>query len=108
MYKLILLIAISCFVACNNTNNTSAGNADSANRTTSALPKDSLSKVATFSFVDGCMDNFRVALGEAKAYAFCKCMYNQLKAQNPGADSVAIEELAMDTARVNRLAAKCQ
>jgi hypothetical protein len=54
------------------------------------------------------MDNFRVALGEAKAYAFCKCMYNQLKAQNPGADSVAIEELAMDTARVNRLAAKCQ
>ena len=107
MYKLFLLLIISSLMACNNASTTRERATDSA-KTTAGLPNDSLAKEATFSFVDGCMQNFRVALGEAKAYAFCKCMYNQLKAQNPGADSIAIEELAMDTARVAKLAANCR
>ena len=107
MYKFLFLFAISFLLACNNSATTKETKGDSA-ITSSGLPADSNAREATFSFVDGCMQNFRIALGEPKAYAFCKCVYNQLKAQNPGADSIAIEELAMDTARVAKLAANCR
>ncbi len=107
MQKMILLIIAGFLFACNNSNTTTGNNADSAKKT-AGLPKDSLAREATFSFVDGCMQNFRIALGEAKAYAFCKCVYDQLKTQNPGADSIAIEELATDTARVAKMAANCR
>lgn len=107
MYKLLILFFMATLVACNNSSTTKEKNNDSA-KTTAGLPTDSLAKEATFSFVDGCMQNFKIALGEAKAYAFCKCVYDQLKAQNPGADSLAIDELASDTARVAKLAAKCR
>jgi hypothetical protein len=106
MYKLLLLLVIGSLLACNNSG--TKEKKDNAATTSSCLPADSNARAATFSFVDGCMQNFRIALGEPKAYAFCKCVYNQLKEQNPKADSLLIEELALDTARVAALAAKCR
>ena len=110
MYKLLLVLFSLSLFACNNSGNEKSNTttATTTTATTPGLPADSNARAATFSFVDGCMDNFRIALGEPKAYAFCKCIYNQIKTENPGADSVAIEELARDTARVSRMAAKCR
>jgi hypothetical protein len=108
MQKLFILAAICFFAACGNNNNRQSTNNSDQQTANTGIPKDSVAKAATFSFVDGCMDNFRIALGEAKAYAFCKCIYNQIKAQNPTADSLQVEELARDTALVRRVAASCQ
>ena len=105
MYKVFLLLFTACLFACNNSGKE---NKSTTTTTSAGLPADSNARAATFSFVDGCMDNFRIALGEPKAYAFCKCIYNQIKTENPNADSVLIEELARDTARVARMAAKCR
>lgn len=109
MYKWILPVALILFTACGNANNSDRKdtNASSKNSST-ALPADSMARVATFSFIDGCMQNARITLGDEKAFAFCKCIYDQLRAQNPNADSVAIEELATDTARVAKMAANCR
>ena len=107
MNKLILLAVAGFFVACNNSDTAKKKNADTAKKT-NGIPADSVAKDATFSFIDGCMQNARITLGDQKAYAFCKCIYNQLKAQNPGADSIDIEELARDTATVNKIAATCR
>jgi|GEM_PF-2628252 len=108
MYKIIFVLLAGWLLACNNDKNTGRTNTDQATTTTSALPKDSVARVATFSFIDGCMDNAKLTLGDQKAFAFCKCIYNQIKAENPAADSVQIEQLAMDTARVAKMAANCR
>ena len=108
MYKWILPIAIGLLFACNNSDNTSKNRTEAPAKSSAALPADSLEREATFNFIDGCMQNARVTLGDEKAFAFCKCIYDQLKARNPGADSVAIEELARDTATVTRMAASCR
>lgn len=95
-------------LACNN-NKSGRDTANNASTTApTALPKDSVARVATFSFIDGCMDNAKLTLGDEKAFAFCKCIYSQIKAENPAADSVQIEQLAMDTARVAKMAANCR
>ena len=107
MYKLIQVLFASCLFACNNSGTTKDKRADSSKQAT-GLPADSLAREATFSFIDGCMQNARLTLGDQKAFAFCKCIYDQLKAQNPGADSIDIEALARDTATVGKMAANCR
>ena len=107
MYKILFLLVLLSFAACKNADSNKSDNADSAKRST-GLPTDTVAKEATFSFIDGCMENAKLTLGDQKAFAFCKCIYNQLKAQNPGADSIVLNELAMDTARVARMAAACR
>jgi hypothetical protein len=106
MYKIIFLLFAGWLLACNNDKNT--GRAADEPAKTTGLPKDSVAREATFSFIDGCMENAKLTLGDQKAFAFCKCIYEQFKAQNPGADSVQIEALAMDTARVAKMAAACR
>ena len=108
MLKCILPIALCLLVACNNSENKGKDSTNSVTRSSVALPADSLEREATFSFIDGCMQNARVTLGDQKAFSFCKCIYDQIKAKNPGADSVAIEELARDTASVTKMAASCR
>ena len=109
MHRLFVLLAFFFFAACSNNNGRQSASGDSAIQTTATgLPKDPVAREATFNFVDGCMDNFRLALGEAKAYAFCKCIYGQIQAENPAADSVEVEQLALDTARIARMAEKCR
>jgi len=106
MYKLLLILCIGCFFSCKNSSSTK-DKSDSANNS-SVIPADSNARVATFNFIDECMLNAKITLGDQKAYAFCKCIYAQLKAQNPGADSIAIEGLATDTARIAKMAANCR
>lgn len=107
MNKLILFLIAGFLLACNNSS-TSDSSKNNTAPTNTGLPTDSLAREATFSFIDGCMENAKLTLGDQKAYAFCKCIYDQLKVQNPTADSLAIEELAMDTARIAKMAANCR
>lgn len=109
MHKLFILLAVCFLTACNNSNNPQSANGVSASQTTTnGISKDPVARRAKFTFIDDCMQNARITLGDQKAYAYCKCIYEQLKAQNPGADSVEIEELALDTARIVRMAEKCR
>jgi hypothetical protein len=108
MQKLFALLTIVLLAACSNNNNRQSTTNEAAADAPIGLPKDSVARDATFSFIDGCMQNARLTLGDAKAYAYCKCIYGQLQAENPDADSVAIEQLALDTARLARMAAKCR
>lgn len=108
MHRLIILLAISFLGACSNNNDRESPNANSTTQANSGLPKDSTARVATFNFIDECMQNARLTLGVQKAYAYCKCIYGQLQAENPDADSIQIEQLALDTARIIRMAEKCR
>lgn len=106
MYKLFLILFIGCLVSCDNSSS-KKDKADSP-KVLQGIPADSNARVATFNFIDECMNNAKITLGDQKAYAFCKCIYAQLKAENPGADSIAIEGLATDTARIAKMAANCR
>lgn len=117
MQKILILLTVAAALACNNDSDSRSDRGERSDRsdrearstqTANGLPRDSLSRVATFSFIDGCMENARLTLGQEKAYAFCKCIYNQIKNENPDADSVEIESLAQDTARVAKMAEECR
>lgn len=107
MHKLILAFVASCLLACNNSTTTKEKSGDPVKRS-AGLPVDSVARVATFSFIDGCMENAKLTLGDQKAYAFCKCIYDQLEAENPGADSIQLNDLGLDTARIAKMAANCR
>jgi len=106
MQKIFLFLFVAALFACNNSSR--SGRASDSTKKTAGLPSDSMAREATFSFIDGCMENSKLTLGDQKAFAFCKCIYDQLKAQNPGADSLEIDRIAMDTARLAKMAANCR
>ena len=106
MQKIFLFLFVAALVACNNSSQ--SGRASDSTKKTAGLPSDSMAREATFSFIDGCMENSKLTLGDQKAFAFCKCIYDQLKAQNPGADSLEIDRIAMDTTRLAKMAANCR
>ncbi len=59
-------------------------------------------------FVDACVENSKQRLGEAKAYATCKCIYDQVKQKNPSGDSAAMDAILADTTQIAAMAAKCK
>ena len=103
MRKLFFPFLAVAFFACNSpsTSSKSSGTAGTA-----PLATDSASKVEQLSFIDGCVENSKLTLGEQKAYAFCKCMYEQIQAKYPNIDSAGIARL--DTATVAQMAAGCR
>ena len=104
MYKIIIFSAlVFSFSACNDSKTRS----ESANKPT-ALPVDSTTREASFNFIDACIENSKLTLGEQKAFVFCKCIYSQLQTQNPGMDSVKLNAMLADTARVSKMAANCR
>lgn len=106
IYKLISLCAIVFLVACNNTS--TPGEKNESSKKGATLPADSMSREALFSFVDGCVANAKLTLGEEKAFGFCKCMYDQLRKDNPDVDSVKLYALVNDTAQAAKMAANCR
>lgn len=105
MRKLFVLVFIVSLFACNNSSQ-SANKESEAPAATTPVATDSASKVAQLSFIDGCVENSKLTLGEQKAFAFCKCMYAQIEAKYPNLDSAGIARL--DTATIARLAASCR
>src|SRR4051812_17907011 len=102
-YKLLFISLISFLIACNNSSTETKGS-DSGKKN-AALPADSMSNEALFSFVDGCITNAnaKLTLGDEKAFAFCKCMYEQLRKDNPDIDSAKLGALVNDTAQVTKM-----
>ena len=107
MVKLLIVLLFAIGVAaCNNGQRPAATNSDSSSSTNKALSTDSAARVAELSFIDGCVENSKLTLGETKAFAFCKCMYGQIHAKYPDMDSAQIAK--MDTATINKLAESCR
>lgn len=107
MYRFLFFALAAGLFACNDSGSSTKTTA-SRERKTSSLPADSVAREATYSFIDGCMENAKLTLGNEKAYSFCKCIYAQLKAENPKADSLEIDKLALDTARLAKMADACR
>lgn len=103
--RLFLLLA-GGFAACKNNEASTASQKDTTAVVSAPLAIDSAGRVEQLSFIDGCMDNAKLTLGEEKAFAFCKCMYAHIQARYPGLDSAEIAKL--DTATVAKLAAACR
>lgn len=57
-------------------------------------------------FLSGCVDSAKLKLGEAAAYARCKCILGQLKQAYPNMDSAA--PALMDVKKVAAMAAQCK
>lgn len=106
MRTVLFLVLLCGFAACKNNDASTASPKDTAAAVNVSLRNDSAGRVAQLSFIDGCMENSRLTLGEPKAFAFCKCMYEQIEAKYPNLDSAGIANL--DTATVARLAASCR
>ncbi|MDQ6609789.1 MAG: hypothetical protein M3Y85_08215 [Bacteroidota bacterium] len=106
MYKLLILLFVSFFAACNNASTPDAKTSDSATKPI-LRPADSIAREAEMNFIDGCVENAKLTLGEAKAYTFCKCVFAQVKAKYPVMDSTVMTALS-DTAEVARMAANCR
>lgn len=102
----LFLLLVSGFAACKNNEASTASQKDTAAVVSAPLAKDSAGRVEQLSFIDGCVDNAKLTLGEEKAFAFCKCMYAQIQAKHPGLDSAEITNL--DSATVAKLAAACR
>lgn len=106
MYKLFILLLLCSLAACNNAT-TPAAKAPDSNKPTAVPTTDSVAREAELNFIDGCVENAKLTLGEAKAYAFCKCIFAQVKTKYPEIDSSVMAALA-DTAEVARMAANCR
>ena len=105
MRKLLFLLTLGAFAACNNASTPTSKNDDTLKKGPAA-PMDSAAAEFKMSIIDGCVEQNRLALGEAKAYSFCKCMYEQTKVLFPDMDSTKIATL--DTAAIARMAANCR
>lgn len=111
MRSILPLFLASCLIACKNNDASTARQKDStatAGTPVAAVPlaTDSAARVEQLSFIDGCVESAKLTLGDAKAFAFCKCMYAQIQVRYPGLDSAEISRL--DTAIVAKLAATCR
>ncbi len=68
----------------------------------------SLPQKSELEILAGCVDNAKANLGEAKAYALCKCILGQVQQKYPGADSTALINHLNDTTQVAQMAKQCQ
>ena len=105
LFRIICAGFICCLLACNN----SATKKDvSSSVKGAALPADSMSREALFVFIDDCVTNATPTHGQEKAFALCKCIYEQLRKDNQGIDSTQMQALTRDTAQVAKMVANCK
>lgn len=103
-----LLLCLACWLlACNNSA-TSANEPKSSKKAAAVLPADSMSREALFVFIDDCVTSATPTHGQEKAFALCKCMYEQLRKDNSGIDSAQMLTLSHDTAQVRRMLENCK
>ena len=103
---LFVLFAVSLVACKNNPATVTTPQTQTVAPAPAVTVVDSAAKVAELSFIDGCVENSKLTLGEPKAFAFCKCMYAQIQSKYPNLDSAGKANL--DTATVARMAAACR
>lgn len=106
MLKVFLSFLMLAFVACNNNSKDTASGTDSVSansvNTKSYTWKDEEEK----DFLAGCVDKAKIKLSDTAAFAYCKCVLNQLKQTFPNMDSAA--GVLMDSARAAVYVEKCK
>ena len=103
--RFCILVYIFCF-SCNNEASKTDTNRDSAAAPGSVT--NSFSKESELEILASCVDNAKATLGDAKAYALCKCVLGQVQEKHPTADSAALIRYLSDTTEVAAMAKKCQ
>ncbi|NTS39577.1 hypothetical protein HRG84_01555 [Flavisolibacter sp. BT320] len=107
MFKRFCLVAyIFCF-SCSN----DAADTASEKAATPAAPGEvttSFSKESELEILAECVDNAKENLGDAQAYALCKCVLGQVQKKYPGADSAALITYLSDTTEVAAMAKECK
>ncbi len=106
MNKLIALIVSFIFIACNNPSSNTADNKDTTSKNTIPPAATNWTSEDELEFTAGCVDNVKVRLGEEKAYAYCKCVLDQVKTKY-AMDSTIVDKLS-DTAEIAKMALNCK
>ena len=108
MKKLFFLFCCACFIACSNQPASDPENKNNNNPTVLG----NLSTESEMEILAGCVDNAKDNAGndldDAKAFALCRCVLQEMQKKYPDADSVAIVNYLSDTTQVAELAKKCR
>lgn len=103
--RFCILLYIFCF-SCSNDTSQTANSKDSA--VTPGAVTNSFSKESELEILASCVDNAKATLGDANAYALCKCVLGQVQEKYPSADSAALIRYLSDTTEVAAMARKCR
>lgn len=94
------------FLACNNSTTETTTVKDTAAKGTTVsknwTPEEELE------FVGPCVENAKARFGEAKAYAYCKCIFQQVNTKYSNLDSAALMDKLSDTAEIAQMAKNCE
>ena len=105
MIKLFLSLTLFLIIACNNSKAPSAD--DTTTGTDSAVAKSyKWTDQEEKEFLAGCVDNAKANVSDTTAYAYCKCVLDQLKLAFPNLDSASA--IIMDTTKAAAYVAKCK
>ena len=109
MKKLLFLFCCACFMACSNQ---PASDTEKNNTAGSPTVSSTLSTESEMEILAGCVDNAKDNAGndldDAKAFALCRCVLQEMQKKYPDADSVALVNHLSDTTQVAELAKKCR
>lgn len=105
MNKLFALIVSFIFIACNNPS-TKVDSKDMTSKNNIPHTATNWTREDELEFTAGCVDHVKVGLGEEKAYAYCKCVLDQVKTKY-AMDSTIVEKLS-DTAEIAKMALNCK
>jgi len=109
----LCLISGAVLLSCTNNSNTATANEVTKGDTaTRALSRDSQEREAELSFIDACVESSKASsktmLGDAKAYAHCKCVMEGIKQKYGNTDSATIAGLQKDTAAMTKILQRCK
>ena len=105
MIKLFLSLTLLLIIACNNSKAPSADN--TTTDADSAVAKSyKWTDQEEKEFLAGCVDNAKANVSDTTAYAYCKCVLDQLKLAFPNLDSAS--SIIMDTTKAAAYVAKCK
>ncbi|QEC57654.1 hypothetical protein [Flavisolibacter ginsenosidimutans] len=108
------LISGVVLLSCTNNSNTATANEVTKDDTAihQTLSRDSLEREAELSFIDACVESSKASskttLGDAKAYAHCKCVMEGIKQKYGNTDSTTIAGLQKDTAAMTKILRRCK
>jgi hypothetical protein len=105
--KFILLFFCIHFIACNNQTENTTSNKDTTSKNTTTTTTGSWTQEDELEFIAGCVDNAKARFGEAKAFTYCRCIFNQVKTKYTSMDSTTMIKLR-DTAEVAKMAKNCE
>lgn len=103
MFKLFLFLLIIALVACNSDTKTPQATMPSTIDTTKSY---TWSDEDEKEFLAGCVENAQARLNDTAAFAYCKCVLEQLKHTYPNMDSAAA--IIMDSARAAVYVDRCK